>query len=337
MTMSEKNEKPLKGLRFAADFQIQAAEGDSSITPVRLVANSGRPFQYGDLVLVLDFDTMTVKEKIPLDYCHSWQEAIGYLNKFAVEDELVCSGSIVPYPNSPWDRGAEVVAKMRGGVPYQASVEIHQYSLELVLEGVTTTVNGNEITGPCYVVRDWTLAAVAICKFGADSETSSELAIAASKLSAADSRILVRDGVIMSKKDEVKPEIKATETPAVEQKQEAPVPAPAKVEEKPAEEQPVAAAKDEAKPLDPREEYRKFAATFGDKAGDYFTKGLSFEAAQSEHLVHLTKQNAELTKKLSAVDRGAAEPVSFTDESKGNKSSKPGLQSVMNVPTTKGK
>lgn len=85
-----------------------------------------------------------------------------------------------------------------------------------------------------------------------------------------------------------------------------------------------------ANPSDARAEFKAFVAAFGSKAPDYFAQGLSFSDATAAHLKHLSEENANLTKRLSALDRGAAKPVTFTASADAT-DSKPTLRSLVRI------
>jgi hypothetical protein len=184
--------------RLKASVEMGDNGEGAKTAPVRIVANSGQPIEYPGLGrLVWDFASMKHANRIPLDYAHEDQWSRGYLNRFDVSSgSLVCSGAIVIAS----DVTAELVALMREGTPFQASIESHGGTLELVMDGEVVTVNGNDIAGPCFVLRDWTLAAVAICKFGQDMNTSSELVLAANKKNQARHKVKF---VAMSKETQV--------------------------------------------------------------------------------------------------------------------------------------
>lgn len=170
--------KQLKDPRLilAASLTFSGEAPATGPTPVKIVALTGEPMGYpGYGRIIFDLSTMNAKPRIHLDWDHDWFDSIGYLEKpdtAGGNGPLTLSGAIVPVPTTPGDKGLEVITKMKGGVPYEASVECLQSSIEDVPVGQQVTVNGRTIDGPVCVVRDWTLDAVAVCKFGKDGGTS---------------------------------------------------------------------------------------------------------------------------------------------------------------------
>jgi hypothetical protein len=65
--------------------------------------------------------------------------------------------------------------KMREGVPYEASIFFGGDGIKIqeIAEGQVEQVNGREFAGPGVIVREWPLRGVAICPYGADSNTES--------------------------------------------------------------------------------------------------------------------------------------------------------------------
>lgn len=82
----------------------------------------------------------------------------------------------MPYKES--DRASEIIHKARAGVPYEASINFGGpgIKVEEVAEGRAAQVNGYQFDGPGIIVREWPLRGVAVCPYGADMNTRSELA-----------------------------------------------------------------------------------------------------------------------------------------------------------------
>lgn len=166
-------------MRFAFSDRMQFAEGNSEtgILPFRMLARSTAPidhYYWGRIVH--DMAGLIVrKDSITVDYTHDYDEVIGFANQFAVTDAgLEVSGSLVTTQAN--DRADEVYRKGRAGVPYEASIDWNgpEVELEYIPSDVTTEVNGMQFAGPGYVVRKWSLRAIAICRYGADPDTRTQ-------------------------------------------------------------------------------------------------------------------------------------------------------------------
>lgn len=171
-------------LRFSLSASVEVGtNGENAKTsPIKIIANSGDPVNYPKIgKLAFDFSSMTHKAKIPLDWDHE-NETIGFLNNIDKSNGVLsASGAIVPGEGQFAERAKDLITKMQAGVPYEASIESHGGRLEEIAEGKSASVNGRTLSGPVKILRDWSLAAVAICKFGKDSATTAELRLAASK------------------------------------------------------------------------------------------------------------------------------------------------------------
>ena len=155
-----------------------AADGESDdyLFPVKMAARSSQPIDHWYWGKVAhDFDGMQMhKPRLTIDYAHDDAEVVGFLDKFKVTPEgLSTSGALVKTPNKTNDMAAEVAHKMSHGVPYEASIDFSDtVEAEMVEEGATVQVNGQEFAGPGIVIRKWSLRGVAVCPYGADKNTS---------------------------------------------------------------------------------------------------------------------------------------------------------------------
>jgi hypothetical protein len=335
----------LQPLRIGGEVKFAAAGSDAKSVGVTITARSGDPVQnYFWGAIVHDFAGMKVKPKIPLDYQHDPSTSIGYLDTFDTSSgDLVCTGEIVTVDEREdglGDDGASaLVAKMNLGVPYQASIQFdEEMSLEYVPDGMTVDVNGRDIPGPVTVVRQWELDAVAICKFGCDPNTSANIKFSAAGLATTPAgpflfRVTKATGGTMPTGNEPAktPTTPATPaTPAAATALSAPATEPAATTTVVA---PPAAVAATVVLSDAQTQFKKFADAFGDRAATYFSACKTFEDALALHLKFQGEKIAELTTKLSAVDRGGAEAVKFaaTNEPGEGGKTKTGMAAVIRI------
>lgn len=298
---------PTEALRFdAGPFQFEAGKSNDGNRPISMLARTGQPIEHWYWGKVVhDMAGMKLAAPtLPIDYCHDPEEVLGYLNQFNASNEgLKVSGDLVSF--QPDDRTAEICHKADAGVPYQASIffDASSYVCEDVREGMQVTVNGYQLQGPALVIRQWTLCAVSVCPYGADSGTRTQLTAAG----AADVPVQF---------------ISPTKEPA------SMPPAETKVEATPATQlaagaTPAATPATAAPAVDPRAEFKatltKFSEKFGAANGAaWAAEGLTYEQALEKHATELASANKklgeeknELTTKLAAVPRGEETPVSF--------------------------
>jgi hypothetical protein len=170
---------PAEALRFdVGAFEFAGAEKATADgkRPVRLLGRTGKPIAHWYWgTVVHDMAGMKLhKERLPIDYEH--YEPIGYLDKFdTTSGDLVATGELVPFTKD--DRAAEVIFKSDQGVPYEASINFAggAMRLEEIEPGASTTVNGTQVNGPALVIREWTLRGIAVCLYGQDMGTKTEL------------------------------------------------------------------------------------------------------------------------------------------------------------------
>lgn len=171
------NQAPAEAFAFAA-AECQFAEPTERQNglrrmPVNVLARTGKPvFHWYWEWIVHDFDGLTHKPNIAFDYRHDPDEPIGVANKFEVRDlGLFLSGELIS--RSPDDEAARIMDLGPAGVPYEQSIHFDPRSvvLEYLPEGMTTTVNGEQVTGPLTIVRKWELLRCAFCLTGVDGGT----------------------------------------------------------------------------------------------------------------------------------------------------------------------
>jgi hypothetical protein len=286
--------------------------------PIEILAITGEPFPhwYWGMVCFDMAGFQTHKQRLPLDYIHDDREVLGYLDRFAAADDgLSCSGQIIPF--RPDDRATEILHKARAGVPYEASIlfELESSVIEDVPAGAAVPVNGRMLAGPCTVIRQWPLRGVAVCPYGADKHTETQLAAGQA---GATILVTVQETAMTQpvEKPEAKPaETPPAETPPAEKPAETP-PAETPAGETPAgetkpeggETPPPAAAAEQA--LTGPAECARYLAAFGAKGAEWYAAGLSFEAAGAKHAAALQAENQQLRDRLQAITGG--EPAALS-------------------------
>lgn len=172
---------PRRALTFAAGRMrfAEPVDPNAKTAPITLLARTAEPvnhWYWGRAVH--DLAGMELRKDVcPLDWCHDFDINLGYADAFSVTtDGLQVKGELVSVQAD--DKAAEVMARGRAGVPYEASIDFNGPGLlvEEVGEGVSVQVNGGTFTGPGVVFRQWPLRSVAVCPYGADAGTSSEFA-----------------------------------------------------------------------------------------------------------------------------------------------------------------
>jgi len=116
--------------------------------------------------------------RIPIDHVHG-NEALGYIDEFDKTDGLLLKGKFIS--TGEGDLAWELATKIAAGVPYQSSIFFDDledgtpFEVEDVKEGKSKTVNGQVFEGPGCIVRKWMLRGVAVCLYGADPKTNTQV------------------------------------------------------------------------------------------------------------------------------------------------------------------
>ena len=284
--------------RFRAPVTL--APGDDNTTAsFSLLARTPDPIDHWYWGrMVHDFAGMVHKNRIPIDWCHDNEEAIGYADRISVTDAgLVVEGELVSVRED--DRASDVIAKARGGIPFEASIEFHLDGLQIEELGPAeeAEVNGKTFSGPLVIFRKWKLAAVAIVPFGADPGT---------------------EATILRRRD---PMPTHATTQLAQQTPDQPQTPP---------EHESATDQD-----DHRAQLRRYLERFGAENGaQWFADGLSYHDAIEKHVDELEQQLqaaedaiAELKHQLSAVRLGEEDPLAAADHGAKPK----GLASLINI------
>ena len=316
---------PASALRMiVGPFELGDNGEGAKSAPIRMKARTAQPVNHWFWGRVVhDMAGMRLhKDRLPVDYVHDPTEVIGYLNHFRADtDGLEVSGALVPYKDS--DRASEIIHKARAGVPYEASIYFggDGIKVEDVAQGQVAQVNGFQFAGPGIVIREWPLRGVAVCPYGADMNTRSELAqgesihVTFTNLPA----VAGKGEIAMSepKPAEAVPPVVVTapavDAPKTELAAEAPKAVDTEKKDPPVPAAPPAAP-GAAALSDARAECKAFLDAFGPKGGEWFAAGKTLAEAQALHAQELRAENEALKARLAALDRGEKAPVTFQPE-----------------------
>lgn len=294
----KKKQVPSSAFSFqSGDVTLDAQGGENH--PVTLTALSGEPLDHwwwGQVVH--DLDGMRHKESIMIDWCHSDDEPIGFVDNFSTEGgQLTLGGQITPIESST--RPNQVIEFAQKGIPFEASIAFMgskpgDTRIEELKAGDSAEVNGRTVNGPITIFRQWPLRRVAICPSGADGDT------AAAFKDNQEQTVEVEIMAASAEKPEATPQ-------KVEQKEQKPDKAteltvqPIKVEEKP-----------------DRKEFTQFVEAFGDELGPkYFGESKTFAEAQIACMAELRAQNEQFKADLEMATKTPTTPNVPFDGSSG--------------------
>lgn len=166
---------PRNALHFRGELSIGDNGENTKTSPFRMLARSKNPVPWiMGYTLVNDMAGLIIKKpRLTIDWEHGDQE-LGYANRLWLEDnDLYASGVVQSF--KPDDKSAEIIERSKNGQPYEASVTFDASDVEELYPNEKTIVNGLEVVGPALIMRSWELRGIAICKYGADSNTVTQL------------------------------------------------------------------------------------------------------------------------------------------------------------------
>lgn len=343
---------PAEALKFhyADDASVCefADAGEDGKSPVKIKARSRHPiFHWYWGWVIHDMAGMKLSKRcVPIDYCHNSEEVLGALEAFDTESGDLQTEGFVDAEDT---RGAEVIRKGKMGVPYEASIFFDRRTIEAerLGEREKATVNGVTVKGPITIIRKWTLRGVAITPYGYDPRTST-------RFSEDDCDVDVT--LLSSEPDEGEETMSVEQTTSdagqlsegvrnIEQTQDQTPPAGAtELGAEPSSEAspgdtgelsddsgdetssdpPADSTKlsndepgQETEPKSKTPPGQSYIEKFGlEKGSQYYARGLSMEAAATEHFQTVEQENTALRARLDAAQTGlgSEEPVSFSGD-----------------------
>lgn len=143
--------------------------GEGRLRTFSGVANSGKPFGYGAVQMVLDFDGIAIKPKTAVLLEHNPHKGAGVatLSVDAVSGCLNAEGVLIDN-----EFGRYIAELSDNHFPWEMSVHVDAKRYEEIPAGEKLSVNGHEITGPMVVMRGCAIREVSFTPVGVDGATS---------------------------------------------------------------------------------------------------------------------------------------------------------------------
>lgn len=145
-------------------------EGEDRVRRFTMLAYSGAPVQrmFGDAVFQLSGIELPKSGRVPILLNHDENQIVGYADTVEMTDAgLTLSGVL----SSVTEYGRQVAALADEGMPWEASVGLRVKEWLTVKDGETLSVNGRDMTGPCYVGKSTRLLEASFVPAGADNNT----------------------------------------------------------------------------------------------------------------------------------------------------------------------
>jgi len=156
------------------------ASGDSVPTFSTLAYTGGLlPVDGYDSPVVIDLKGLTVGDRVIANVGHSREKVVGHATDVKNDGAMLTIAGVLGFNGEPRD---ELIATAKSGFPLNASVEVKPLSApRKIAARETVKVNGQEITGPAWLVSTGELYGIAFVPFGADAFTSVSIAASAAK------------------------------------------------------------------------------------------------------------------------------------------------------------
>jgi len=145
------------------------------------IANSGKPFSYLGASVVIDLESATFSDKIPVLVQHDTGKRAGFGSFEVGNGGLVVSGALLSN-----EYGSAIAADADEGFPWQMSVKAYSSRYDEIAAAKSATVNGRQIAGPAYILRGAEIGEVSFVVLGADSQTSAKVFSAMNETDIAD-------------------------------------------------------------------------------------------------------------------------------------------------------
>lgn len=171
----------LVGMRGPVTINASADEAASGPASFEAVAYSGGPVPgYSttprfDHPYVVDLRGMKAARKPMANLDHEEDHRVGHLTAVDIGDQVVVKGLL----SAATQYRDEVARSAADEFPWEVSMEANLGGIEKLAAGKSTTVNGQTVTGPLYIVRRSTFTGLAFVGQGADDSNSVKVAASA--------------------------------------------------------------------------------------------------------------------------------------------------------------
>lgn len=169
-----------RSLGLAAPLRlVAAAEGGNALPRISMLAYTGgviRPSGWWEGVIVDLAGVEIPSQQLPIRFGHrsGWSDGVGHTESISVANGQLTAEGVISRDTLT---AREVVKSASNGFPWQASIGAEVMEVEFLRDGVSTTVNGQQVSGPIEIARKTRLYEISVVDLGADSQT--EVSIAA--------------------------------------------------------------------------------------------------------------------------------------------------------------
>lgn len=167
----------IKDLKLKSSISLAKGEGDESGKPKKrtfnAIAHTGHPIPWhnGWKNLVIDLETLTFKETVPVFWNHNPEIVIG-MAKLKIEDGvLLAEGTF--FDSS--EKAQEIVAMGDEGMPWEMSIGVESFRHEFFENAENHPINNKELSGDLNIMYDSRVLEITITAVGADDKTKVDI------------------------------------------------------------------------------------------------------------------------------------------------------------------
>lgn len=162
-------------ITFTSSIDIQAAKDEKTAPTFSMLAYTGGLMRVAgfDLPVVVDLSGLTIpRQQLPARQDHDPNKGVGHTTSVSIDSGQLKAEGVISR-DTHWAR--DVANSGKRGFPWQVSIGAGVLKYEYLQPDATEIVNGQEITGDCYIVRLSILKELSFVDSGADDLTEAQI------------------------------------------------------------------------------------------------------------------------------------------------------------------
>lgn len=164
-------------MRGFLDIAAANPNGKKGVNKFTIAAYDGSPMMLENwyFPVVIDLEGLDSAKQIPIlkDHSHKLDAVAGQSTDIRVENNTIfIDGELYTEDD---EEVARLVAKSKKGYKWEASIGGVPLRREFIEDGHTVSVNGSEVTGPCYIARQFALKETSLVTIGACENTNVQI------------------------------------------------------------------------------------------------------------------------------------------------------------------
>ena len=167
MPKATKSTKTKPHVYLFSDVNVAPSKDGSAPRQFSGVANSGKPFNYYGVRVIVDLENLSFSDKVPALVEHERSKRAGFGVLSVENNQLMINGTLLDN-----DFGNEVADDADAGFPWQMSAHVIAETEENLTGNSTAIINGQTVTAPITILRNCRIPEVSFTPTGVDFETS---------------------------------------------------------------------------------------------------------------------------------------------------------------------